>query len=329
MRLHFLPNAGPRRIAYVNRMGMLISDSLDQKVNPVSPRRSALWPDFAAVVVPDTDKGDAWSRRMETPSHDAVSPERLRDPKDTREARRIFQDARRAIRDAIDAAIGMDERYEESNIQELRDLLPDEPGDIELVSDEGNPPSPPVINTDDDDEESGNTDDGETDENGFLLGNGGNGGGGGGNGGGGGGNGGNGGGGNGGGGGGNGGSGGNGGNGNESNPSRNRRAGVRIGDPRYIGENAYACRVSFELSDKVKHVTLTLTPAGVERGEKVKPIKVVAASLMGKDLDCDENGAVHIPDPPINKKLTVRIETSESIANRAIDPRRILKAQQL
>ena len=44
--LYLLLDEGPRRTAYVNRMGMLISDSTEQKVNPVSPRRSSLWPGF-------------------------------------------------------------------------------------------------------------------------------------------------------------------------------------------------------------------------------------------------------------------------------------------
>lgn len=55
----------PRRIAYVNRNGMLITDSREAKTNPIAPRGRTLWPDYAVVVVPDSDAGDAWVRGME------------------------------------------------------------------------------------------------------------------------------------------------------------------------------------------------------------------------------------------------------------------------
>ena len=62
----FEPGA-PRKIALVNRNGMLIADSKDLRINPISPRARGVWPDFAAVVIPATDKGDSWLRSMENP----------------------------------------------------------------------------------------------------------------------------------------------------------------------------------------------------------------------------------------------------------------------
>ena len=44
---------GPRRVAYINRNGMLISGSREQNVNPFSPRGKSLWPDYAVVVGPE------------------------------------------------------------------------------------------------------------------------------------------------------------------------------------------------------------------------------------------------------------------------------------
>ena len=319
----------PRRTAYINRMGMLISDSREQKYNPAAPVNRGLWPNFAAVVVPDTDEGDKWSRRMETPSHDAVSPERLKDPKEGRKAYKIFQDARSAVRAAIDDQIGTGEFLEESNIHELSEILPDEfdpnlPGNRALVSEEGRPPPNRMIediedddddaeesegedwedgredrendedededdeDEDDDDEDEEDEDDEDDDDDDDRT----------------------------------------------KHPRRTTtrdnvpQPRARLGKPRYIadGEDAYSCTVAFELSEAVEHITLTLRPAGAERGEKMRPIRVASASLLGQDLDCDEGGAIQIPNPPTGQRLAVKIETAESIANRAIVARGNLKA---
>ena len=326
-----LDEGAPRRTAYINRMGMLISDSREQKYNPAAPVNRGLWPNFAAVVVPDTDEGDKWSRRMETPSHDAVSPERLKDPKEGKKAYKIFQDARSAVRSAIDDQIGTGEFLEESNIHELSEILPDEfdpnlPGNRALVSEEGRPPPNRMIediedddddaeesegedwedgredrendedeneddedeDEDDDDEDDDDDDEDEDDDDDDRT----------------------------------------------KHPRRTTtrdnvpQPRARLGKPRYIadGEDAYSCTVAFELSEAVEHITLTLRPAGAERGEKMRPIRVASASLLGQDLDCDEGGAIQIPNPPTGQRLAVKIETAESIANRAIVARGNLKA---
>ena len=274
LRLYLLLNEGPRRTAYVNRMGMLISDSLDQRINPVSPRRPTLWPDFAAVVVPDTDEGDSWSRRMETPSHDAVSPTKVKN------ADVVFRDARRAIRDAIDAEVGTSNSQEESNIHELGELLPDEfgvgegTGNIALVSEEGNPPSMPLVDDVDDEEETGGL--GETGEDGFPD---------------------------------------DGGDDDSDDddddddqddddddddqdddddndnstgkvkPIRERRVRTKLDNLRFIAVGENECRIAFELTDAAERVTFTLKPAGAEARGKMSPIKIASASLNGRELE--------------------------------------------
>ena len=317
LRLYLLPNEGPRRTAYVNRMGMLISDSLDQRINPVSPRRPTLWPDFAAVVVPDTDVGDSWSRRMETPSHDAVSPTKIKG------ADVVFRDARRAIRDAIDAEVGTNDPREESNIHELGELLPDEfgvgegTGNIALVSEEGNPPSMPIVDDVDDDDEEETDGLGETDEEGFPDDGGGD-------------------------------------DDDEDGddeddddeddndddqddndrsstgkvkPIRERRVRTKLDKLRFIAVGENECRIAFELTEAAERVTFTLKPAGAEARGKMSPIRIAGASLDGRDLECGEDGSISIPNPPVKKRLVVRIETVENIANRAIVARSGLKAK--
>ncbi len=341
LELYLLLNEGPRRTAYVNRMGMLISDSRESKVNPVSPQRRALWPDFAAVVTPNTDEGDSWSRIMETPSHDGVSPERLKDPKARRNASKTFADARRSIRAAIDEAIGTGKSYEESNVRELREILPDEfdpdmPGNTELVSTEVRRPSNHIPDVDivdiHEDEEDEEVIDEEGGEGGWIP-------------------------------------------GPDPGPHPGPDPGphpgpdpgphpgpdpgphpgpdpgphpgpdpdpkpnppapdyvsqprARLRNPRFMAIGERECLIAFELDEPADLVTLTLRPAGVELGERMGPVRVASASLDGRVLDCDEDGGISIPNPPANRRLKVRLETSESIANRAIVARGSLKAQQ-
>ena len=115
----------PRRTALVNRNGMLISDSKDLRINPLSPRARGLWPDFAAVVVPETDQGDLWLRSLENPSHDSLSTEQLPTEKERRNADKLFKRMRSEIAGIIENLAGIEDYGEESNIDELTGLLPD------------------------------------------------------------------------------------------------------------------------------------------------------------------------------------------------------------
>lgn len=116
----------PRRVAYVNRRGMLITDSNEISVNPLRPRNRSIWPDYAVVVMADDDAGDAWIRKMENPSHDSVSPKQLGNEREIREARGIFLDARRALRNMMDESADIAQYGKESNLDELADVFRDE-----------------------------------------------------------------------------------------------------------------------------------------------------------------------------------------------------------
>ena len=124
--VHVSLGAGPRRIAYINRNGMLITDSTEQRANPMAPRRSSLWPRFAAVIVPVSDKGDEWIRKTENVSHDSMSPRQFEDPKERRQAEAWFKEGRGAIRELIDQAAQVDRQGDISNLEELAAMFPDE-----------------------------------------------------------------------------------------------------------------------------------------------------------------------------------------------------------
>ena len=124
--VHVMIGSGPRRTAYVNRNGMLITDIRDQKVNPLAPQGRSLWPDFAAVVVPATSQGDQWIRSTENPSHDSMSPEQILEEKERRNARRWFKEAKDTIRAVIDKEAQIEKYGDPSNLNELASMFPDE-----------------------------------------------------------------------------------------------------------------------------------------------------------------------------------------------------------
>lgn len=115
----------PRRTALVNRNGMLIADSKDLRINPLSPRARGIWPDFAAVVIPETERGDLWLRSMENPSHDSLSTEQLPTEAERKDADNLFKRARSEIAGIIEDLAELEAYVDESNIDELTGVLPD------------------------------------------------------------------------------------------------------------------------------------------------------------------------------------------------------------
>ena len=122
-------DGAPRRVAHINRNGMLITDSREQRVNPLAASRGkSLWPDYVGVVVPDSDSGDLWLRRMENPSHDALASGHLLNEKDRKEADRVLKEARRVLGAIFDRKTAIDCYGEESNLDELAASFPDNEG---------------------------------------------------------------------------------------------------------------------------------------------------------------------------------------------------------
>ena len=118
-------NGGPRRMAFVNRNGMLISDSREQKSNPIYTRNRSLWPDYAAVILPSTDSVDKLIRDMENPSHDAISVAQLREHDEQRKMRNAFKNARDAIRAIMDNKTHLDQSGHQANLRELAEMFPE------------------------------------------------------------------------------------------------------------------------------------------------------------------------------------------------------------
>lgn len=116
----------PRRVAYVNRRGMLITDTKERnRSNPFHPGRGhGGWPDFAAVVMAMDDETDREIRRMENPAHDLIAVDRL--PENQQPGMRK---AMRAVSDEIKILIEQAIREKDldglSNLQELADMFPD------------------------------------------------------------------------------------------------------------------------------------------------------------------------------------------------------------
>ena len=260
------------------------------------------------MIVPATDAGDKWSRRMENPSHDEVSPTKLRDPKARRTAMKIFQDARRSIRQAIDEEVGTNNYDEESNIEELRSILPDEfdpnrPGNMQLISTEARTPSnrmEEIVEIDDDDElgddfslDSENPfDDVGPEPNRIRI------------------------------------------HGPQPDnppspnpnpvPKEKRGPGytsqprVSLNKTRFIAAGETECVVAFELGKSVERMEIVLKPAGVEPGGVEESIVVTSASIDGRELDRTDGGGILIPNPPVGERTNLTITTGETISNQAV-----------
>ena len=115
----------PRHIAHINRNGMLITDSRDQRVNPLCPRGRSLWPDYVGVIIPDSNSGDLWLRKMENPSHDSMSSGQLLNENEQREAEERFKEVRGSLRRIIDDKAELESYGAESNLDELAELFPE------------------------------------------------------------------------------------------------------------------------------------------------------------------------------------------------------------
>ena len=136
--------SGPRRTAYINRNGMLITDSREQKANPIAPRGKSLWPDYVVVVSPATARGDEWIRQMESTSHDSMSPRQCFENKDLRNAENWLREIRNAVSQIIDDSAQVEKYGDTSNIDEMARIFPDEfdpeaPGNRMLRTETSNP----------------------------------------------------------------------------------------------------------------------------------------------------------------------------------------------
>ena len=126
LKAYVFIGSGPRRTAYINRNGMLITDSREQKINPIAPRGKSLWPDYCVVVTPESDRGDEWIRQTENTSHDSMSPRQCFEGRELTDAERWFRQARSTISGIIDDAAQVQKYGDTTNLSELASMFPDE-----------------------------------------------------------------------------------------------------------------------------------------------------------------------------------------------------------
>ena len=123
LRITLHPDA-PRRLAHLNRRGMLITDSRETADNPLRPYGGTTWSPWAAVSVAHDDASDRFIRRLEPPAHDAIRPNQLRDRNDQDfakiELRRQQEQLAKLIKDALE----QHHHNQAANITELAQLFP-------------------------------------------------------------------------------------------------------------------------------------------------------------------------------------------------------------
>ncbi len=278
-------DGAPRRVAHINRNGMLITDSREQRVNPLAPRGRSLWPDFVCAVVPDSDPGDLWLRRMENPSHDALSPGHLRNEVDRQKAKNLLRRARRGLRSVIDRKAEVDRYGNTSNIDELSGLLPDQesaPGDRTLtthvIESRGKASNTLTVITDESEGEGGGEGENPRDRSGDKE------------------------------------QGVDGGGGSEhgedgDKPIRHSERKAVLRRVRYIPLSTDEAIIAFDPSGPQEEVRLSLTPAGAERDQRgARRIAITEATMVGETaapLAVTDGQIVFIPDS--SERVTIRV----------------------
>ena len=284
-----LIGSGPRRTAYINRNGMLITASREQKTNPIAPIGKSLWPDYAAVVTPATDKGDAWIRSMENPSHDSISSDQLLEAKEKRQANKTFTDVRKELREIIDKKADIAKYGDTSNLDELQRYFPElDPNaegnrklEVRTIHSKPNssPPSDSDASTskesDSSDKPKGTSKDRDTR------------------------------------------------NGTDPNISGQTDTGIArrpaINNVRYIPTKQTEAIISFTPNNIENEIKLTLTPTGGERREKEEPLQIIDAAAISPDnpkISLAE-GVLSIK-PNDNKRITIKIITNSALGDFAI-----------
>ena len=118
----------PRRLAHVNRRGMLITDERNRKQNPLHPTGGTQWSPWCAVTMAQDERTDKFIRLMEPPAHDAIQPGQLRDKNAQENAGEELRRQRDQIVRMVKERIENDNLLNAENVLELAGLFPDMPG---------------------------------------------------------------------------------------------------------------------------------------------------------------------------------------------------------
>ena len=113
----------PRRVAYINRRGMLITDHGQFGKNPFTVNGNS-WMPYAAVVIASDDSTDEYIRRMEPPNHENIEYRSIRDFQERTRIEKELREIRDAISDIIEKETRSKEIEHDINLTELSDILP-------------------------------------------------------------------------------------------------------------------------------------------------------------------------------------------------------------
>ena len=113
-----------RRLAHINRRGMLITESRQPSENPLYPYGGGSWAPWAAVTMATSEDADRYLRKMEPPAHDSIKPALLTSPSDEATARDELKAQQEQIRELIRKEIDNLHKDQSANIRELADLFP-------------------------------------------------------------------------------------------------------------------------------------------------------------------------------------------------------------
>ena len=124
----------PKRLAHINRRGMLITDSTERKDNPFRPYGGGQWTPWAAVTMASEENTDQFIRDMEPPTHNAVRPAQLKDRYERDHAEAELKHHNEKVKDLIRAQIAQDYLDQADNVTELAELFPGAPWHSEGVN---------------------------------------------------------------------------------------------------------------------------------------------------------------------------------------------------
>lgn len=234
------------------------------------------------MIVPDSDAGDLWLRKMENPSHDSLSSGQLRSERDRSEADKRFRQARRELGKIIECRAKIANYGDPTNIDELAGILPDEENPLgeqtltTRVVESRTPPSQMVEEAEEIEEKGGGK--GEAPGGGGAGGGGGN-------------------------------SGGNGQGENGDRPAKHRGR-VSLKHVRYIPLSSGEAIVAFNpTSDHPREIRLSLRPAGADRDPRsIPPVTIVEAIRVGEvEEPLPVRGGEVSFTPKSSERVTIRV----------------------
>ena len=125
----------PKRVGFI-RNGMMIAENLEHFDHPF--RRFNMAADFIALVEPVGDAGSALMKKLENPSHDSLSAERISDDLKKREATEVMKRLGQIVRETI-TELTKTEVDEVEKLDDFAEFFPATDSDDQEGDDETSP----------------------------------------------------------------------------------------------------------------------------------------------------------------------------------------------